>query len=111
ATASGSSSARLVKLEGQFGQSERDSVARLELGAVHPPPVHLDAVGRAEVRDDPAPSVAAQLGVAAGDVGVGDDDLALAASPQQHVVPGQDAAAPIPDEQGARSVACSALLV
>src|SRR5215217_3896995 len=78
ATATGSRAKGLLLLEADGRRAELDGVAGLErLGALDAAPVDLDAVGRAEVLDDPGPAAGPHLGVAAGHVLVGEHDVAL----------------------------------
>src|SRR4051812_3274030 len=101
ATASGSSTLwPSVELERQLGHTQRDPVAGLEGGVVHPPAVHLDAVGGAQVHHRPAPVLAADLSVAAGDVGIGEHHVAFPAAAEQHPRPGQHGAPALAHEQG-----------
>jgi hypothetical protein len=66
------------EVEDEPRRSQDDLVARGEPRALDPAPVHLDPVRRAEVDDLPVPRrAAAQLGVAAGDVGVAKHAVAL----------------------------------
>src|SRR5688500_2188256 len=91
ATATGSSSMS-VQVEAEGRGAELDRVAGLErLRAGDAPAVDLHAVGRAEVLDDPLAAARAHLGVAAGNVLVGEHDLAVARAPDHAAARGQHA--------------------
>src|SRR3954468_22058245 len=73
----------LAELEGDAGRAELDVVAVGEdLRAVDLDPVDGHAVRRAEVVEHPAAAPGPDLRVAAGDVRVAEDDLALARAPE-----------------------------
>src|SRR5215218_26428 len=100
ATASGSSTGSyLVELEGQVRHADRDPVAGAQTGVAHPAAVDLHAVRRAEVHHGPAVLAPSQLGVAAGDVWVADDHVALAATADDDAAAAQDVAPAVADQQ------------
>ena len=79
--------------EDHLRRAERDAVAVLELRPLQRAAVHLDPVRRVEVDDPVRRALLAQLGVAAGDVRVGELDVALARAADEH--------APLLDLRGA----------
>src|SRR3954451_11408835 len=104
-TATGSSSIlSSPQVEGDARRAELDDVPRLEglgAGGFQSAAVDLDAVGRAEVVDDPRAARRAYLGVVARHVGVVEHDVAVARAPQDRPSGPGDDRAPVRDQPGA----------
>src|SRR4051794_34382544 len=91
-----------LPLEDEVSLADRDPVAGLERRPLDAASVHLDAVRGAEVDDDEAGALAAQLGVLAGDVRIGDLHVALARAADHCALAGQLAPLVAVDEERVR---------
>src|SRR5436190_2058239 len=99
----GSSTARvmgLLQLERQALGAELDLLASMErMPAVDAPAVDQRPVGGSHVRHRPAPLGGANLGVAAGHVGIVDHDVAVAAAAQHEPAAPHHDAPPVQHDQ------------